>query len=286
MKHRIVELFGNTIQGEGKWVGQPTIFVRYHGCTLNCRGFGMPRGTLSYEYDGIVKDLSKYDNNDLKKLPLVKTGCDSYPAIAPECLRFAKEYETPELLAEILKIIPESSKKSSYHICFTGGEPMIYQDIVADLIIELARKGIRNVTFETNGTVALKNENREKLETSGVAVTWSISPKTSISGNPKNRAFNKEAIGSYFLNHNDYYKYLKFVVETDEDIMEVKQWIEEYKAMGCNKDIEEIYLMPVGGTADQRQSLTAVDVANLCWKHGYRYSPREHITLFGNSWEK
>jgi hypothetical protein len=41
--------------------------------------------------------------------------------------------------------------------------------------------------------------------------------------------------------------------------------------------------MPEGATLEQ-QSLTEKDVAEACMKTGYKFSPRLHITLFGNEW--
>ena len=47
--------------------------------------------------------------------------------------------------------------------------------------------------------------------------------------------------------------------------------------------IDGIYLMPEGGTADGL-SLTETKVAELCMEHGYNFSPRLQIHLFGNKW--
>ena len=41
--------------------------------------------------------------------------------------------------------------------------------------------------------------------------------------------------------------------------------------------------MPEGAT-DTGKSLTENKVVDLCMKHGYRFSPRLHIDLFGNKW--
>lgn len=284
MKHRIVECF-LSLQGEGKYVGQPTIFVRYFGCTLNCRGFGMPRGELSYEYDNIVKnELSKYKDDELTKLPLVKTGCDSYVTLAPECMRFCKEYTTEELAQYIYRLIPDEVDVRNYHVCFTGGEPMIHQNIITELMVKLNDngRGIREFTFETNGTLELNDQNIAILNSNPyINVTFSVSPKLSISGNPTKKAFKPNALVSYNKVKNGYL-YYKFVVQNNDDIDEAKDWIKGYSNSGVKYD--EIFLMPVGGTACKETDLTAVDVAKLCMKYGFRYSPREHITLFGNRW--
>ena len=38
---RICEFF-TSIQGEGKRVGIPSLFIRSYGCNLCCKGFGQP----------------------------------------------------------------------------------------------------------------------------------------------------------------------------------------------------------------------------------------------------
>ena len=38
-----------SVQGEGRFVGVPSIFLRTFGCNFTCGGFGMPRGELSNE---------------------------------------------------------------------------------------------------------------------------------------------------------------------------------------------------------------------------------------------
>ena len=72
-KLKVAEIF-YSIQGEGRYVGVPSIFLRTFGCNFKCEGFGMPRGEKSTERHKIMlSEESTYDN-----LPLVRTGCDSY----------------------------------------------------------------------------------------------------------------------------------------------------------------------------------------------------------------
>ena len=286
-KFIVTEVFGNTIQGEGKYVGTPSIFVRFFGCTLHCPGFSMPRGKKTTEVDEIVKTLDKYSDNDLKKLPLCKTGCDSYPAWRKECKRFSKEYTVSELATKIEELVPTTTDLYNYHIVFTGGEPLLYQDLLIDLINRLTRAGCFNITFETNGTVALKPEFINKinslLEFNETTITFSCSPKLSISGHSMEetlfpdrvKTFN-EILGSEL--------YLKFVIRDEKDIEEVKTFSEAY--MNAGVYFEDIYLMPEGGTVCNETTLTEQETVNLCIKYGYRYSPRLHLQLFGNKWGK
>ena len=39
---RYSEIF-YSIQGEGRWMGTPSVFIRLFGCNFECRGFGQGR---------------------------------------------------------------------------------------------------------------------------------------------------------------------------------------------------------------------------------------------------
>ena len=52
-KIKIAELF-YSIQGEGRYMGVPSIFLRTYGCNFTCSGFGMPKGELSKEADKLA----------------------------------------------------------------------------------------------------------------------------------------------------------------------------------------------------------------------------------------
>ena len=58
-------------------------------------------------------------------------------------------------------------------------------------------------------------------------------------------------------------------------------FVESYKNVGAK--IDSVFLMPEGATLEQ-QALTEKDVAEVCMKTGYKFSPRLHISLFGNAW--
>ena len=80
-KIKIAELF-YSIQGKGKYMGVPSVFLRTFGCNFKCAGFGMPRGELSTEADDIA--TVAFNFIDYNELPLVSTGCDSYASWHPD----------------------------------------------------------------------------------------------------------------------------------------------------------------------------------------------------------
>lgn len=274
----VVELFGNTIQGEGALVGTPAIFVRVFGCNLCCAGFGMPAGELSHEADDIVKSEQFKNAKTIKDLPLAKTGCDSYPAIHPACMHFCKMFDVSGLV-EAIKEIAGNNKPL---VVFTGGEPLLRQHDLACVIEALySQYNFKDFMFETNGTVAWQEFWVDELP--GLNVWFSISPKLSSSGNPKDKAIVPDAVKSMAVAAPQR-TYLKFVVDKTTPIEEVQQTIEEL-TQPCINPLP-VYLMPEGGVLDDRSRENAQYVADLCWKLGYRFSPREHLTVYGNAWAK
>ena len=78
MKLKVSEIFYSA-QGEGRFVGVPSVFLRTFGCNFTCPGFGMPRGEISKEADVVAESVQLYSRYE--DLPLVNTGCDSYAKI-------------------------------------------------------------------------------------------------------------------------------------------------------------------------------------------------------------
>ena len=74
--------------------------------------------------------------------------------------------------------------------------------------------------------------------------------------------------------------YLKFVVGDRQDIEEAGKAVGEYKASGINCPV---YLMPMGGRSEE-YNLNVKEVAEVCMEKGWRFTPRLHISLFGNAW--
>ena len=73
-KIKVSEVF-YSLQGEGRFVGVPSVFLRTYGCNFTCSGFGCAPGEKSTEADEVAKTVELY--KDFESLPLVNTGCDS-----------------------------------------------------------------------------------------------------------------------------------------------------------------------------------------------------------------
>jgi organic radical activating enzyme len=102
-KLKIAELF-YSVQGEGRYMGVPSVFLRVFGCNFKCAGFGMPRGELSREVEDIASRIHYYKG--YKELPLVSTGCDSYASWDPRFKDFSPVIESDGIVDRIMEMLP------------------------------------------------------------------------------------------------------------------------------------------------------------------------------------
>ena len=58
-KIKISELF-YSVQGEGRYMGVPSVFLRTFGCNFTCDGFGMPRGAKSNERNQVADRIAEF----------------------------------------------------------------------------------------------------------------------------------------------------------------------------------------------------------------------------------
>ena len=156
-------------------------------------------------------------------------------------------------------------------VVITGGEPFMQPQALISLCQQLQQRGL-HITIETNGTLF------ESVE----ADLLSISPKLANS-NPdashhhfqqhQRRRINQPVLRQFL----DYYScQLKFVVETEQDLVEIQQLQQEMQIPSST-----IVLMPQGISRDQIQAKQNWMV-EICQQHGYRYSPRLQVDIWGD----
>ena len=278
-KLKIAELF-YSIQGEGRFMGVPSVFLRTFGCNFKCAGFGMPKGQLSREVEDIAARIHYYD--DYKKLPLVKTGCDSYASWDPRFKDLSPVRDSAELADTMTAMLPHK-RWMDEHLVITGGEPLLgWQRSYPELLSDDKMRGLQELTFETNGTQELTSEFSQYLYEwqkmrAKHAITFSISPKLSISGEKWEEAIIPDVVNQY---QTYGFVYLKFVVATEDDVKEAEQAVAEYKRRGFKG---QVYLMPCGGV-ESLYNLNAKNVAIAAMNRGWRYSDRLQVPLFKNEW--
>ena len=282
-KIKIAELF-YSIQGEGRYMGVPSVFLRTFGCNFRCAGVGMPKGERSTEADDIAHTHKEIETFfEYNALPLVKTGCDSYASWHPDFKDLSPMLTSDAIVDRILEIIPFGEWREE-HLVITGGEPLLgWQRAYIDLLNHPKMSRLKEITFETNGTQKLTEEfktwiHRSWHHTKGFnTFTFSVSPKLPCSGEKWEDAINPEIIKEY----DEYgYVYLKFVVATEDDVNDALIAIKQYRDAGFEGPM---YLMPVGGV-ESVYTLNNRRVAELAMANGLRYSDRLQVPLFKNEW--
>lgn len=281
-KIKVAELF-YSLQGEGQYVGVPSIFLRTFGCNFTCSGFGMPAGELSTERNRV--DPSLYD--DYRLLPLVATGCDSYASWDPKFKHLSPLMEVDQIVSKISEMLPGGTFGRDKHLIITGGEPLLgWQRSYPELLDKCFKIGLTNLTFETNGTQDLTDEFAHYLYRTTydrkLKITFSISAKLPCSGEKWEEAIRPDVVKSYFtqIPFAADYSYFKFVVSTQQDVQDALKAKKEYEDAGI--DIP-VYLMPVGGV-NSVYEMNERQVADFCRDNGLRFSPRIQVPLYKNAW--
>lgn len=159
------------------------------------------------------------------------------------------------------------------HVVITGGEPLLTSEIEG--LSETLKTAGAHVTIETAATIF-------KIVACDLV---SMSPKLSNSTprqkqNGKFAAMHEQhrlnpAVMQQFINGYDYQ--LKFVIDREEDLVEVRQILDELK----NVDTARVLMMAQARTRQELHQKSRW-IVDLCKKNGYRYSPRLHIELYGN----
>jgi len=283
-KIKVSELF-YSIQGEGRFMGVPSVFLRTYGCNFTCQGFGMARGTLSKEANNIAVMHAMHPFKDYKELPLVGTGCDSYASWHPDFKELSPMVEVDGLAKAVVETLPFKEWRDE-HLVITGGEPLLgWQRAYPELLDQPCMKNLKEITFETNGTMRLTKDFRQYLLNWTLgnklrgkdALTFSISAKLPSSGEPWEDAIKPEVVLAY---EDVGHAYLKFVVATEQDIEDALKATQQYRDAGFKGNV---YLMPVGGV-ESVYSVNNKTVALAAMKHGLRYSDRLQVPLFKNEW--
>jgi 7-carboxy-7-deazaguanine synthase len=169
----------------------------------------------------------------------------------------------------VAELVAETVASGLRHVVVTGGEPLVQREIGA-LTAGLRRAGL-HVTVETAGVAAPEME----------CDLLSVSPKTSSSDpdgawRTRHRRRRAElgplrALLARFPEHQ-----VKLVVQQPSDLDEV---LELLTAIGPVAP-DRVLLMPEGTTTAEVAARARM-VAALCLEHGFRYTPRLHLDLFG-----
>lgn len=183
-KLAISEVF-YSIQGEGKTVGIPSVFVRLGGCNLMCGGMGT-------QFDGELHNEAEW-------------RCDSV-----EVWMKAQSKDFNEILPEDCV----EAIKNNAHVILTGGEPMMQQKGLEEFI-RYVKDNINPDPFfevETNGTIMPSEFLLSEIQ------LWNCSPKLRNSGMDNAMTFKPDVIEKLNTTNSIF----KFVVNKEKEWTEIK----------------------------------------------------------------
>ena len=169
----------------------------------------------------------------------------------------------------VSRLLGEAVDSGVRHVVLTGGEPLLQREV--GVLTEELRKADFHITVETAGTV----------DPAFHCDLLSLSPKTANSDPPgpagERHRRRRSDIGPIrrllkrFPQHQ-----LKFVVEDADDLAEILETLDRIGGVAASR----VLLMAQGRSAEE-VAQRAPGVAALCLEHGFRYTPRLHMDLFG-----
>ncbi|PAF41994.1 7-carboxy-7-deazaguanine synthase QueE [Helicobacter sp. 11S03491-1] len=237
-----------SLQGEGEFIGIPSVFLRLGGCNLSCPGFG--------------------GRSDYKGIEFL--GCDSIYAANP---KFSQEwYFYPNAQTLIDKM--QSFSDIKFDVILTGGEPSLHfkNPILLEVIEYFLYRGHR-VCVESNGSIEfIFNHILRELY-------FTLSIKLSNSGEVLKKRIKKEAIQNIIDNA----KRVVFKFVLNAKMCEDGSAIEEIKALlkDLNLKNNQIYLMPQGVSLEELDKNIS-KIYLLCLQEGFCLSDRLHIRIWGD----
>ena len=200
-----------TIEGEGEYVGMPSVFFRLSMCNLTCKGF--------------VSDDSP-------------NGCDSYISWSVKnkmSFREIFEYMEKHNLVEQLR--------NGAIFKLTGGEPMVNQKKLL-LFIESFRdryEFLPHIDFETNATIMPDDRWVNEF-----CATFTTSPKLTTNGDPEEKTYKPEVLKWHVRQESGF----KFVITSDRDIEEIwRKYVKDDQ--GINVPLSRIWFMPCCGSREE-----------------------------------
>ena len=170
-----------TVEGEGEFIGYPSVFMRLSMCNLTCKGFASADSPH---------------------------GCDSY---------ISWSVKNKLTLKEVFDFLASSDYKDHLYngaiLKITGGEPLVQQKALLKFLdyMEVEWGWVPRIDFETNATIL------PDPEWSRVGATFTTSPKMSNNGDPVDRRYKPKVLDWHSINGSGF----KFVIDKESDIDEV-----------------------------------------------------------------
>lgn len=208
-----------TIEGEGEFVGRPSVFMRLSMCNLTCKGF--------------ASEDSPH-------------GCDSFVSWS---------VKNKMTFQEIFEMMEDNNYTEHLRhkaiLKITGGEPIVQQKQLLKFIeaFQDRYKFIPTIDFETNATLLPDLQWIDKY-----FATFTTSPKLTTNGDPEEKTYVPNVLKWHVAVNSGF----KFVITSDKDIEEIwRKYVEDDK--GINVPLNRIWFMPCCGSREEHvQNAAAV----------------------------
>lgn len=271
----IIEKF-ISIQGEGIRTGRPSLFIRVSGCNLRC-----------VFHNGEGKAMSTCDT--------------SYASFHPEKPNGRSIQNEIFNCFDLLEANPGVND-----IVITGGEPLLDQSGLIKLIEGLTAYKDYTITVETNGTITPCDKLLEQVS------LWSVSPKLSSSTPTKkdckkynlpetcakiheDTRINLDALANIVVFGHDVQ--LKFVYSNEKCVEEIlalrdaiqgvaDDIIKECQGLVPPVNVNDYIMLMPEGITEKAIISKSDECVQKCISHGWTFSSRMHILIWGNVKEK
>ena len=239
-----VSEFFYSLQGEGRTMGVPAVFLRLRGCNLMCGGWGTER-------DGALYDGATW-------------RCDTIEVwIRGKGYDFATLVEAMDAAVDF-----RLRMRQGAHLVVTGGEPLLQQErLLAFLSYLEAVEGLRPVVeVETNATVLPLAALDERVH------YWNTSPKLSNSGMGESVRIYPKILAWFGANPKTM---SKFVLSSEADWLELER---DFLARGLVNRSQLVLMAAASSSAALREANQWL--ADLCIRECLRMSSRLHVELW------
>lgn len=251
----IVDLFVS-LQGEGKYVGMPSLFVRISGCNLRCC---FKNTVCDTAYSSFSPEKGKYSKDDVVTMLQKNPNIIDIVFTGGEPLMFGEELDD---LIEYIGCINDMDYRITIETNGTFGP--IKQ--VVDLY-----------SISPKLSTSMPVPDKPYYYTHDGKVVSKTFTKAEVEKLNKTR-YNPDAIAA-MMDMQDFQ--LKFVYSGPESVKDIDELVDTLRKMGKSIYPEDIMLMPEGVTADQINK-NGLEAAKVCIERGWRFADRLHIRLWGD----
>jgi len=169
------------------------------------------------------------------------------------------------------KIVARVERLKSRFVVITGGEPMVNEEL-GELVERLKAAG-KHITIETAGIAFIPDIDCDLMSISP-KLSNSVPADAGLAVSHEHSRLDIAVLGELI----DNYKYqLKFVVDSEDDLPEIEQTIEQIGDV----DLERVMLMPQARTRDELLAKSAM-VAEMCKHTGFNFCQRLQVLLWNN----